>query len=523
VRSSKGGLLSNGPLYTLLVLYMPLSALAAMVFLLGESLSLPVAVIIISGCISAVAASLYCDFMKDVKSSRTAANVRGGIIVMVIFYGAASLMRWEIPLEERFQPDLANITPALGAFYAWYSVVSLKQLFSARKRFEEYTELYRGEQLQKALYEDAYMLRYTDEEIIKKRRNYMAQLVIIGIFTFINVMNKIYMPIPLCLLLTGIMAGGVGICGFFEVMRWEQYYAGEGIALSVPDRLNRIGGMGIFILLCVICAFFLASDKSLLPFSAVTGFFTWLSSLFHLLLFLFIGTSDVQPLEQPMDFTLSLPPPEESAPHPVLQWLVKYGVMILRYVVIVLVAGGFIRFMVSPLLNRGKAFGKDLTFRQKLIRIMAEWFKGLVTALASLFAFLKGGKARRKLNKYDAEAIRRAAASILGAYSPAKKQDMKRSVTLFARLIIWGGAVRQVVWKPVHAPGEYCGILAASEQKSPEGEGTPDDGSLFRRVNEGIIRCGELFEKALYSAEVLSDEERKEFKDLIEEITETSV
>jgi len=509
VKSSKSGLLSNGPFYTLLVLYMPLSALAAMVFLLGESLSLPVAVIIISGCVSAVAASLYCDFMKDVKSSRTAANVRGGIIVMVIFYGAASLTRWEIPLEERFQPDLANMTPALGAFYAWYSVVSLKQLFSARRRFEEYTELYRGEQLQKALYEDAYMLRYTDEEIIKKRRNYMAQLIIIGIFTLMSVVSKVHISVALYILLTGILACGVGICGFFEVMRWEQYYAGEGIALSVPDRLKRIGGMGIFILLCVICAFFLASDESLIPFSAVAGFLAWFLSLFRPLFFLVFGISEIQPFEQPMDYTPSLPPPEEIAPHPLLQWLVKYSIIILKYAVIVLVAGGFIRFMVSPLLNRGKTFGEKLTFRQKLIRIMAEWLKGLVTALASLFALLKGGKTRRKLNQHDAEAIRRAAASILGAYSPAKKQDMKRSVTLFARLIIWGGAVRQVVWKPAHAPGEYCGILAASAQTSPEGE----------RVNEGIIRCGELFEKALYSAEVLSDEERKEFKDLVEEIT----
>jgi hypothetical protein len=522
VKSSKSGLLSNGPFYTLLVLYMPLSALAAMVFLLGDSLSLPSVIIIISGCVSALAASLYCDFMKDVKASRIAANVRGGIIVMIIFYGAASLMRQGIPLEERFQPDIANMMPALGALYAWVSVVSLKQLFSARKRFEEYTELYRGEQLQKALYEDAYMLRYTDEEIIKKRRNYMIQLVIIGIFTFISVIGKVHMPIALYILLTGILAGGVGICGFFEVMRWEQYYAGEGIALSVSDRIKRIGGMGIFILLCVICAFFLASDESLLPFSAVTGFFAWFFSLFRPLLFLFTGNSEFQPFEQPMDFTPFLPPPEAKAAHPVLQWLVDYSIIILRYSVIILLTGGFLRFMVSPLLNRGKAFGENLTFRQKLICIMGEWLKGLVTALASLFALLKNGKTRRKLNQYDAEAIRRAAASILGAYSPAKKQDMKRSVTLFARLIIWGGAVRQVVWKPAHAPGEYCGILAASMRESPEGEGA-DGGSLLKRVNEGIIRCGELFEKALYSAEVLSDEERKEFKDLIEEITGTSV
>jgi hypothetical protein len=41
----------------------------------------------------------------------------------------------------------------------------------------------------------------------------------------------------------------------------------------------------------------------------------------------------------------------------------------------------------------------------------------------------------------------------------------------------------------------------------------------MRKQNEGIIRCGEIFEKALYSATVLSEVERDEFKYLVEEIT----
>jgi hypothetical protein len=516
VKSSEGGLLSNGPFYTLLALYMPLSALIALVFLLRALLPLPEALIIISVGISAAAASLYCDFMKDVKSSRIAANIRGGIIVMGIFFIAASLVRRGMLIEERFQPDLANITPSLGALYAWYSVVSYKQLFSARRRFEEYTEQYRGEQLQKVLYEDSSLLRYTDEEIIKKRRNYMAQLIIIGILMFFNVINKNYVPLAVYILLTGILAGGVGICGFFEVMRWEQYYAGEGIALSALDRLKRIGGMGIFILLCVAAAVLLASDKSLLPFSAITGFFAWLFSLFRSLLFPLTETYESRPFES-MDLTPFLPPPEESAPRPVIKWLAEYGMTILKYAAIIFVAMGFIRFMISPLLNRGRAPGGNLTFREKLIRIMAEWFKGLISALAFLFALFKNGKTRQKLKKHDIEAIRHATAAVLGAYSPAKKQDIKRSVTLFARLIIWGGKARQVVWKPAHAPVEYCRLLAAAPQGPPDGPFP--GGPVLMRINEGIIRCGELFEQALYSAEVLSAAEREEFKDLIEEIT----
>jgi hypothetical protein len=522
----KGGFLSNGPFYTLLALYMPLSALIALVFLVGSLLPFPTPSIsiIISGCISAVAASLYCDFMKDVKSSRVAANIRGGMIIMGVFYIFTSLFRRKIPWEGRFQPGLANITSSLGALYAWYSVVSLKRLFSARKRFETYTGLYRGEQLQKALYEDSGLLRYTDEEILKKRRNYFAQLILIAVLSFVNVILRIPIPLALYLLLTGILVGGVCIGGFFEVIRWEQYYAAEGIALSLADRLERIRGMGIFTLLCIACAVLAASDKSLLPFPAITGFFAWFFSLLRRFVFPFKGTSETQAPEtqpfKPMELPPNLPLPEESAPGTALKWLREYGVTILKYSLIILAAAGFIRFMISPLLNKGKSSAGKLTFREKLIRIVTEWFKGALAALASFFVLLKSGKNLRKLRKRNAEEISRTAGAILNAYSPAKKQDMRRSVTLFAQLIIWGGEARQVVWKPAHAPGEYCGILAAATEELPPS--IPDGsapGASLERINKGIIRCGELFEQALYSAEVLSDAEREEFKNLVEEIT----
>jgi hypothetical protein len=128
-----------------------------------------------------------------------------------------------------------------------------------------------------------------------------------------------------------------------------------------------------------------------------------------------------------------------------------------------------------------------------------------LAAIVSFFDELKNGKLVSKLKKYDAEEIRRAAETVMGAYSPVKKRDIRRSVTLFARLIIWGSEVCNVTWKPVHAPGEYCAILAAAPN--------------VILLNKGIIRCGEIFEKALYSAEILSDEEYVEFKNLVEEIT----
>jgi hypothetical protein len=159
--------------------------------------------------------------------------------------------------------------------------------------------------------------------------------------------------------------------------------------------------------------------------------------------------------------------------------------------------------MISPLFSPGGK-NKKLALLQKLGLIIREWFKGVLNAFVSLIAFIRDGKNGKKLRKLKAGEIRKVAETVLGAYSAAKKRDIRRSVTLFARLIIWGGEVKHVIWKPSYAPGEYCKLLAASSSA---------DG-----VSEWIIRSGELFEKALYSAEVLSSAEKKEFKGLIDAI-----
>ena len=530
----ESGFLSNGPIYTLLALYMPLSFLIALILLAEEILpaALPLTAIITSACASAVFASLYCDFMKDVKSSLIAADIRGAIITTGIFYVLTSIFRIELPFEWRFRPGIVNVTSSIGALYAWYSVISLKQLFSARRHFEIYTELYREEQLQRVLLEDSVLLHYTDEIAIKKRRNYVIQLVIIGVLALISVLMKVPLSLSMYLLLIGILIGGVCICGFFEIMRREQYYAGEGIVLSAADRLKRTVGMGIFILLCIVCAIPVASNTSLLPFSAISNFLAWLLSLLRSL-FNRSAKPFVPESFEPMELPSFLPPPIENAHSSSPSWLAEYGAMFLKYGMILFAVTAFILFMISPLLNRGKPPAGKLKFHERLWHIIAEWFKGFLTVLSSLYAFLKNNKTTRKLKKHDSEEIRRTAATILNAYSQAKKQDMRRSVTLFARLIIWGGEVCNVDWKPSYAPGEYCGILAASASAlannftndAPEDpiDSAHEGGFPIHISDEGIIRCGELFEQALYSAEVLSASEQQEFKNLVEEITSTII
>jgi len=493
-------ILSNGPIFSLLAIYMPMAALAALLFLLRAVLPLQTAILLISGGLSALAASLYCDFMKDVRSSRTTANIRGAIIMLIISYIFASLFRRRIPWGERFAPDFTNILASVGALYVWGSVISLKKIFSIRKRFEDYTALYQGEQLHRALYDDSDLLQNIDSEIAKVEKRYLIQFIIMVIMLFFILYNKINIHPALYFLLLLVLASGLGIFGFFEIIRREQYYAAEGLSLSVADRSRHMLGVMLFSILAIVTAIALSFDKSLISFSLIGNFFGWLLGLLRNLLSSVkwggMATEPVEPMPQYEPLTFPFEPIAESEPLPIWSWL-KYGLYVLA-------AAVFVWFMILPLFDRSK---KKMSFRQKLNRIIVEWFRGAVAAIASFFTAIISGAGARKLRKPSAEEIQKAAGAVLGAYAHAKKRALKQSVTLFARLIIWGGEVRQTAWKPVYAPGEYCAILA--EKNAP----------AENDLNQKIIRCGQIFEKALYSADMLSDAEGKEFKRLVEEVT----
>jgi hypothetical protein len=370
--------------------------------------------------------------------------------------------------------------------------------------------------LYKVLFDDADLLQEIDEAISKTKRNYLIQFFIIIIVLISNVNNHIFLPPGLYLLLIGILASGICIFGFLGIIRQEHYCAAKGMILSAADRYRHLRGIGALAVLSIGAAVLLSSDKSVLSFSllinflnAIFGVFIWILGrvvlLWGLFLSLFFKKSDVEPEPKPVEWDSPLSALDQfgqNDPWPIWTWL--------RYGLIVLAAAAFVWFMVFPLIKRIKDVPGNMPFRQKLVRTFAEWFRGIVSALAGFFAFLKGERGVRRLRSSpNAAEIRRAAGDILGAYSAAKKREMKRNATLFARLIIWGGEVRKVVWKPVYAPGEYCRVLAVS----------PPQDATVPRMGDEIVRCGEIFGKALYSAEALSTAEWEEFKALVEVIT----
>ena len=518
-------ILSNSPAYSLLAVYMPLSALIAFIFILDAiiKINFHVFILLTTGGISALAASFYSVFMKDVKSNRAPANARGGIIIIMIVYFISSMMLIESSWREKFIPNITNIFSSIFAIYIWINVISLKQLFNARRQFEIITEKFQGEELKEQLFSNPALLQYTDENIKKSRYNYFYQLGVICILVIICAIYKIHLPIMLFFLLIFMLAGAICILGLFEIIKWEQYFAGEGINLSAPDRAKRILAIIILTFSGLVFAILLSSDKSLIPFSLISGFFARFFSLFAR------PSNKSEHTYRDEEFTsMDLPPNfsafEEIPASPFLQLLSKYGLTIIKYGIIILGSVLFIRFMISPLLKRNRMKNK-LTIREKLFLIITEWFKGMINTIILFFKNL-GKNNTRKLKKQNADKINSTAEILFNVYSPAKKHDMRQSITLFARLIIWGGETRDVTWKPSHAPGEYCAILAAApaviaNTNLAANFPAQDSDTALKRQNSGIIRCGAIFEKAIYSADVLSDEERKEFKNLVKEITST--
>jgi len=493
----------NSPVYSILALYMPLTVIAALVFLAEVFLPLPSIFLLIIACVSALAAFVYCDAAKAGKSGHTASPVtRSGLAAMAVSYILSSLFcqglireKWFV-WKELFMPSIPTILASLETLYVWVSVVLLKRLFNARKRFETHITLHRGEKLQKALEQDPELISYNGVEISKTRRTYLIQLMIISAVAFATAFFGITLPLPLSLLLIVMVVSGICVCGLFGILRREYQHAGEGIVLSVFDRLKHILAMGIVSVLAIAGSLVFSLNKSLLPFSAISGFFSRIFGQFP-------GFPPAENAEAAApastdSFFSFFGAAKDAGAWQVRKWL--------PYVFLFLMIVGFIFLLILFLRPRNRVFRKEVPVNQSVGRTIIEWFKGLLFALGSFFGFLGKGKTQAAPDKPGAGQIRRISEAILGAYSQAKKQDMQQSVTLFARLIIWGSEVRHVLWKPAHGPGEYCGLLAASAP--PE---TVQNGA--------IIRCGTLFEQALYSTEVLSAAERDEFRELVEAIT----
>ncbi|MDR2783051.1 MAG: hypothetical protein LBB48_04300 [Treponema sp.] len=498
----------SGAVYPLISFYMPFLSLICVLLLIDRftgnwvrGFAMPYLPVAIASLVSALSASAYMAFIKHDRRGHSAGNIRGAIVMAALAYLFPSLFRFGAPFQERFFPWGGNILPALSALYVWIQVITLSRVFAARESFERYTEAYGGEELQQIIRDDGDLTASISRVIREYRLIHTVQLVFILIFSCVCAALGIRLPVPLFVFLIILMISTALVFALFGVFNQEQYYAGAGMSLSAPQRSKRLAAMFIGVCSIALLCATLASNASVLPFSLITGFLAWLLSLFPK------ASRGGRPPEPPEPDISDMGMGGFSLP----EGLVRGGNRkplpfweYIQYAALALLIIGFLWFMVKPLLTRGNKGGP---FLKRLERLLAAWLKSVKAAVASFIASLRHDAGVVRLAKTNAEAIRRLETSLLEGYSVAKRRDMKRSAGLFARLIVWGSETCQVSWKPSRAPGEYCAILAAAAAP------------LFPRLRLPIIRCGDLFERALYAKEALSEQEREEFAARVEAIT----
>ena len=514
------------PLYGILGVYLPLSVLVLWMNLIGillRYLAPPDFIITpfnetiwcFTGFLSALAASCYAGVMKKSHLRHTAADFRGSIFVLAAAYLLVSLLRHDTLLERRFFPCTDSVMSSLAALFAWYSAIYLREIFNGIEMFESFKAQYRGEQLREVMREFSPEISQTDDKLKSLMWSYGIQFILPCLITpglLFSTAGSSLHSVILTVIVFMFFSAGFLILGFLRLLRRELTYASEGISLAIRDRVMPIPVMGLGIGIAAILAAGASSETSLLPPRIILGFLAWLGRLLSSL----IRPADQTDLFPPgrgdmlprMNIADMLPDAGETGPWEGWKY-VKYGFM-------ALLAFLFLLFMVYPLLKRS---GFSLN-ASKVLVAMRKWLRDLKRSFFSFFTILldrgNSGKFRP-----DEEKLRRIASELLSGGT--KRKELKRSVNLFARLILWGIETMGVQWKSSFPPAEYCGLLsrAAALPTAANSAGIikPDNNKEHIEISENIIRSGEIFEKALYSLHPLSAAEEKEFKKIVEDIT----
>jgi hypothetical protein len=515
MKSSEPG----NPLYRVLALYLPWSVLLsflppalALIRRLLPELPLPGApAVYLPALFISAAVTLYLEFL-DPRTSHGGAHLRGAILACAAAYLLSSLLAFRPPFNLstvtlHFLPSPGSVGAVLAALYIWIFVIYLREFFRARELFESHIRRFRGEDLQRIMLEDSAIMSAAESRGLSAGRHYGVQL---GL-AFILILLCGFLKAPLSLFQRGlsilIFSAAALIFSLLGLFRQEQFFAGEGIAAAAPERGRRIGAGIILCAAAALLAVLCASDNNLLPISIITAFFAWLARLFR------SSRSAAAPVEPPPPILQEGGPqamlrflaPEETEPWPFWDYL--------PYIALSAAIAVFLWFMIKPLFSLDRRSG-NAPFLLRLARLFLGGFSGLRRALGNFLASLRGGGGIRI--KVSDEKIRDMTEDLLSAWTRTRKRELRRSLSLFARLILWGGREYQAVWKPSMGPGEYCALLAAALIRTSADHEEDQKGEKTAAL---IFRCGAIFEEALYGPRLPDRETRREFQRLVEEIT----
>lgn len=285
-----------------------------------------------------------------------------------------------------------------------------------------------------------------------------------------------------------------------EAIADEYRYLGDGGRLPGRYRRRRLAHASALLLVAAVGAISIAGNRSLVPYSYLQGFFAWFSGLFP-------------------QMDLQAPPPQIDQQYEVFQRIAE-GIalgedpgdppaflqsllMILQGMLRAAIVGSLFMFLTAPLFSRSfRRNVRDLGF----CRAILEWVHS-VRRSAMLFFRALGQRIRRVSVpgwQRTGGTRERAAGRDDTAQSPQKTRELAAFSRRFMRLSRWAQK-RGVGRRGGEAPGEFAERLA----------------KRYPQLATTFVSIGRLYEKNLYSDDLLSVDDAKRLNASFHEVLRT--
>lgn len=303
-----------------------------------------------------------------------------------------------------------------------------------------------------------------------------------------------------------VLLAGSGILRYLvqttiEAIADEYRYLGDGGRLPRRYRRRRLAQASALLLVAAVGAISIAGNRSLVPYAYLQGFFAWLSGLFP-------------------QMDLQAPPPQVDQQYEVFQRIAE-GIALgedqgdppafLQSLLVILqgmlraaIVGGLLMFLTAPLFSRSfRRNVRDMGFRRAILEWVHSVKRSAVLFLRALRQRIRrvsvpgrprtGGKRERAARQGDT------------AQSPQKIRELAVFSRRFTRLLRWAekrGAGR----RGGEAPGEFAERLA----------------KRYPQLATTLVCIGSLYEKNLYSYDLLSADDAKRLNASFREVLRTN-
>jgi hypothetical protein len=401
------------------------------------------------------------------------------------------------PFPERLAPDAASLFALACVAVQWVWSLGIERLFLDRESFIQGLGELDGTALSVAMREDGLYLSETTDGLRKIALSVTISAALLVILLLVGFLNHAEPSLPTLVFFVAFFLLVLLVYALFRIYNAELYFAGFGLRGAFSLTHRRIFFALLLLAACLTIAIIVSSDSAILPPTV----FAYLLALLKRIPRPDIPVNmDELPPSEPDNSGDLLHALKEADFKPIIDlgWLVN----VLKIVFLAALVVGLVWFLFGPFFARewGK-FWKAGRFRRHLV----SWLASLKDLFSWMLNSGKRDKTRPPVTRSRSIFADSVKNRLRPGKSPEKKREIGRLTRQFLRIVDWGDA-RGLGWRPSAAPLEYARALALA----------------VPQIERDVMRAANLFEKALYAAELLEPAEESAFILAVDAVTKVS-